>query len=70
MFLDSRVVGVDAGVGWWCGVLVWAVGVGCLWACQVWRLSSTWNSTTQSMFGVIVFATPGRNKLIALKAIR
>ena len=27
MFLDSRVVGVDAGVGWWCGVLVWAVGV-------------------------------------------
>ena len=49
----------------WCGLLVWAVcglllawalvwvvGVGVAWDVEVvaWRSSSTWNSTTQSMF--------------------
>ena len=38
------VVGVDVGVGCWCGMLAWDVEV------VAWRSSSTWNSTTQSMF--------------------
>ena len=69
----------------WCGLVVWAVGglllawalvcvvgVGVAWDVVVvaWRSSSTWNSTTQSMFLLIVYGTSGRNKLIALKAIR